>query len=872
MMQPWHALSIAKTQAALQTVPKDCGPNRLEDSAIVHWHVMLVRQFNSPLVLILAIAAVLSYFVGDAVDGFAILAIIVLNALLGFVQEWKAESALKNLKNMLAPRCRVIRDGQEQDINAEDVIPGDHIVLMAGNAVPADIRLIAATNLSADESALTGESLPVSKITEAMTAETPVAERRNMVWMGTHIVNGHGAGLVVATGMDTEFGRIAGLTGRIQETQTRLQRHLGVLARQLGIMALVVSFAVVVIGVLGGKDLAGMLMTGISLAVAAVPEGLPAVVTITLALGVSVMARRKALLRRLQAAETLGAVSVICTDKTGTLTRNEMTVQKIWLPGQEITISGAGYSPEGSFSNSGRLIEPQLDSHLMAFLDTGRKCNHARIEKNETGWRAIGLPTEAALIVAAEKSGLKQDYDGRMVGEFSFNSVRKRMAVIEETEGAYIVHAKGAPEILLDLCSHILIDGKEEALSDNMRVEITNAYTGFSRNGLRTLALARKTMPKDTALTEDNVESGLIFLGIAGVIDPPRPEVAGALAKARSAGIRVIVITGDSPDTALAVSKQIGLREALAVTGADMQAMTDEALSEILKQDVLFARTVPEDKFRIVTLLQAQRQLVAMTGDGVNDAPALKQADIGIAMGIRGTDVARGVADIVLSDDNFATIIAAIEEGRRQYTNIRKFVQCLIAHNFGEVTAVFFNILSGGPLILLPIQILWINLATDGVTALALSVEKAEKNIMDEPPRPIDERLLDRRGLLVMGLTGAYVGLSTLVLFQLYLGQSYALASTVAFTNIVMTAQVLALNFRSLHGPLSSVGWFSNRWLLAAIAAMTAMQAAAVYTPFMQNILHTVPLPGREWAVILLTTLPLLIVSEIVKSRKRKSA
>ena len=872
MTKVWHTLSLDEVRTALAGASVNAGSNRLEDRDAVRWHVMLVRQFKSLLVLILIIAALLSLFIGDRFDALAIIVIIIINALLGFVQEWKAETALKNLKKMLAPRCRVVRDGQEIEINAEMLVPGDFVLLSAGNAVPADIRLSVATNLRIDESALTGESVVVSKDVGELPEDTPVAERRNMAFMGTNIVNGHGKGIVVAIGMDTEFGRIAGLTGAIAEMQTNLQKHLGFLARQVGALALLVALAVFVIGLLGGQGFIKMAMTGISLAVAAVPEGLPAVVTITLALGMGTMARKKALLRHLQAAETLGAVSVICTDKTVTLTKNEMTVQKIWMPGMEVQIGGAGYDPRGEFLIRDRISEPQLHPALMALLDTGRKCNNARIEKHEQGWRVIGSPTEAALIVAAEKAGLRQDHRARIVVEHSFNSFRKRMSVVEETGDLLIVHAKGAPESLLPLCTYYRIDGQARLLTDDMRKEVERVYRGFSENGLRALAIAQKNMPKIAEVSEQSAESDLVFLGIVGVIDPPREEVRESLTKARSAGIRVILITGDSPDTALAVAGQIGLHVDRAVTGSEIQKITDDQLSLLLEKDILFARVVPEDKYRIVKLLQAQNRIVAMTGDGVNDAPALKQADIGIAMGIRGTDVARGAADIVLTDDNFATIIAAVEEGRRQYTNIRKFARFLVAHNIGEVMAIFSCILLGGPLILMPLQILWINLATDSVTALALSVEKAEKNIMSEPPRAIDRPLIDRQAMIMLGLAGLYIGFVTMALFHFYLDQSYAHANTMAFTTVVMTAQMLVLSFRHLSGPIFVIGWFSNPWLLTAIAMMTVMQASALYVPMLQDVLHTIPLSLRDWGVIIIAILPLFIVPEIYKGSRAIAA
>lgn len=869
-MKQWHALDINEVKAALEAAPKNYGPNRLDDKEGRRWHVILLRQFQSPLVFILAVAAGLSFFLADLIDAIAILAIIILNGMLGFVQEWKAETALAGLKKMLAPHCRVIRDGKEREISAEELIPGDCVLLTAGNAVPADIRLVAETNLGTDEAALTGESVLVNKSCDALPEGTPLTDRRNMVWMGTHIVNGRGEGLVVATGMDTEFGRIAGLTGDIQETPTRLQKHLAILARQLGVLALLAAGSVIAIGVLGGKSAFGMLMTGISLAVAAVPEGLPAVVTITLALGVRAMARKKALLRRLQAAETLGAVSVICTDKTGTLTKNEMTVQKIWMSNGKIDVSGVGYEPKGGFSREGGVIEPPLDAGLMMFLDTGRKCNHAKIEKERGEWRVIGSPTEAALLTAAEKAGL-QHWGGSMAAEHSFNSQRKRMSIVEQRAGDKAAHVKGAPEVLLPLCTHLLVDGTAQEMTPDMKKDITFAYEGFAREGLRTLALARKTMTNDDPLDQENVENGLTFLGIAGVIDPPRNEVQEALKLTKSAGIKVIIITGDSPDTAQAVARQIGLQVERAVTGADLAAMGDEEISLLMTKDILFARTVPEDKFRIVKILQEQNKLVAMTGDGVNDAPALKQADIGIAMGIRGTDVAKGVADIVLLDDNFASIVSAIREGRRQYANIRKFVSYLTSSNIGETLAIFGNIIIGGPLILLPIQILWVNLITDSVTALSLSVEKEERGAMQEPPRSVKQAILGKRDIIMLGLDGSYIGLGTLVLFHVYLqGDHSALANTVAFTAMVMMANIHTLNFRNLQGPIKEIGWLSNPWLLAAVIFMTLLQAIVIYVPGMDKILRTAPLALRDWMIIILTVLPLFIMPEIYKIWRRR--
>lgn len=869
--KPWHTLTIDATRKELATMPRSLAPNQLEDVGKVRWYYIFIHQFTNILIIILLFATIFSFFLGDMVDALAILVIVVFNGILGFMQEWKAETAIKNLKKMLSPRCRILRDGKEQEIDAVKLMPGDYVLLKTGNAVPADLRLTETIDLMTDEAALTGESAPMVKMTDPLPEETLLNDRSNMAFMGTHIVNGHGKGLVVETGMNTEFGLVAELTGEINETKTPLQQQLATIGKQFGLLALFISIAVMIIGTLSGKSIITMLMMGISLAVSAVPEGLPAVVTITLALGTVAMAHKKALLRHLEAAETLGAVSVICTDKTGTLTKNEMTVQKIWTTEGEIYVTGVGYDPTGIFQINGHTIDHQSYPALMSCLETSQKCNHAHIKKDDDGWKAIGSPDEAALIVAAEKSGLKQANKIDIITEFTFNSARKRMSVIEKTPDHQVVHAKGAPEVMLERCMYFIVDGKKEEITDDVRRQIKNAYIKFAEEGLRTLVLAKKEILGEMSISEEQAENQLTFLGIVGIFDPSRPEVPDALIKAKKAGIKVMMMTGDSPITAKAIASQIGLNIERAVTSSDMEKMNDETLSKLLKQDILFARTVPKDKLRIVQLLQSNDQLVAMTGDGVNDAPALKQADVGIAMGIRGTDVAKSTADIVLSDDNFASIVSAVQEGRRQYANIRKFVLYLTSSNIGEVIAILINIFVGGPLILLPIQILWINLVTDSATAIALSVEREEKNSMDEPPRQMNMPILNRMSFLLLTLFGSYIGIMTFILYLLYLSQSYELANTIAFTAVVIMANIHVLNFRNLHGPIAQIGWFSNKWLLIAILSMLALQIAAIYTPLLQHILHTVPLTMNEWVVILLSALPLFIIPEIYKWLRYKS-
>lgn len=848
----------------------ETGPNILEKTDPVRWYHIALRQFKDVLIAILLAAAVVSLVMGDLTDALVILVIVVLNALLGFVQEWRAEQALEALQKMLAPRCTVLRDGKEDSIESSGLVPGDVVILEIGDHVPADLRIAKSLNLQADESSLTGESAPVSKAEAAVDGNTPLAERKSVLWMGTAVTNGWARAIVVETGMRTEFGRIAALTQSVREDATPLQRQLGMLGKQLGVVSVFLSAMVAVVGWLLGKPLAEMFMTGISLAVAVVPEGLPAVVTITLALGIRSMVRRKALLRRLQAAETLGSASVICTDKTGTLTQNEMTVKRIWLVSGEIDVTGVGYDPAGHFIQDGKKLDYKTRGDLLLMLETGLRCNHSQIEKGVEGWHHRGSPTEAALVVAAYKAWLSPEPDRAPVAEFSFNSRRKRMAVLEKSrEGALLAHVKGAPEVILELCTRIQVGEEVLPFSAELKEKANEVYQNFANGGLRTLALARRQVHKGVPLEADAVEQELTLLGIVGIIDPPRPEVPRAVEVARRAGIQVIVITGDAAPTALAISREIGLEADRSISGTELGELDDLQLRKLLNQPVLFSRTTPEDKLRIVSLLQEEGHVTAMTGDGVNDAPALKKADIGVAMGIRGTDVAKSAADMILMDDNFASIVSAVEEGRHQYDNIQKFVRYLLSSNVGELLAIFINIVLGGPLILLPVQILWMNLITDGVTALALGVEPIEAGIMERPPRPPKQPILTRGAIAMIALLGGYVGLATLWLFQHCLRhagpEKTALAGTVAFTGIIILEKINIFNYRSFESPLGRLGFFSNPWLVVAVAAMVGLQLCAVYVPFLQKILHTAPLAPADWGIIFIVGLPLFIFPELYK-------
>jgi len=845
------------------------GLNELVRITKTPWYKVFLRQFTDVLILILFAAAAISLAIGEIGDAITILVIIVLNGVLGFVQEFKAENAIEALKEMLHPTCKVLRESKEQIIDAKLLVPGDMVLLEIGDKIPADLRLIQSFNLKVDESSLTGESASVSKSSDPVNEETPLSEQSGMAWMGTAVVNGRGTGIVVRTGMNTQFGKIALMTQSVETEMTPLQKKLAILGRKLGIYSVAISVFVALIGWLLGKDLLEMFLTGVALAVAVVPEGLPAVVTITLALGIKAMAKQKALLRRLQAAETLGAATTICTDKTGTLTQNQMTVKKIWLPAGEINVTGSGYDPAGHFEADGKKIDYQSHTDLLMLLKSALVCNHAKVQKSDSGWEVIGEPTEAALIVAAYKAWLHPEESDLTISEFSFNSTRKRMSVIVHEKDALSAYVKGAPEVILERSTQIFKNGNVIALDEAHKKEVASAYKEMAMSGLRTLAIAFRTLSVNTTLSEESVENSLVLLGIVGIIDPPHKEVPEAIKMAQDAGIDIIMITGDNSDTALSIAGSIGLEADRAITSRELFQMDNETLSSVLNEKVLFARARPEDKLRIVKMLKSRDEIVAMTGDGVNDAPALKEADIGIAMGKKGTDVAKSAADIVLTDDNFASIINAVREGRREYDNIQKFVQYLLASNSGEVIAIFINILLGGPLILIPVQILWMNLVTDGMTAVALGVEPADKGIMKRPPRKVHEPILDRRGIIMIIVLGSYIGLATLWLFHYYLSKDpengILLAQTVAFTGIIILEKTNVLNFRSLHEPISTIGFFTNKWLLSAIAFTVALQACAVYVPFLQDALHTTAMGWEDWGIIVLVALPIFIMTEIYK-------
>ncbi|MDD3858385.1 MAG: calcium-translocating P-type ATPase, SERCA-type, partial [Methanoculleus sp.] len=873
----WYTLSTEEIRQKLGAGPAGLSTNEVEERLQRYGENILreearetrlqifLRQFQSVLIVILIIAAAVSFLVDAYLDAVAILIIVFLNALLGFSQEWQAGEAIEALKKMLVQNAVVVRDGRQEKIDASGIVPGDLVLLDMGERVPADLVIVEATSLEVDEAPLTGESSPVNKAPGVLPSGTALAERSNMAFSGTTVVNGHGRGVVVATGMETEFGRIAGLSQRVKDEQTPLARQMDRLGRDLGVIAIAIAVIAVAVGLLQQREFLEMFLIGVSLAVAVIPEGLPAVVTLTLALGIKTMMRKNCLIRNLPASETLGAVSVVCTDKTGTLTRNEMAVVRVRTPDAEVAVTGTGYAPEGEFLVEEKPIDPLGNPGLRQFLRTVLLCNHATLSLTEGGWRILGTPTEGALVVAAEKAGLSRDDAPEAAEEFSFNSTRKRMTIIYPEEGGDVAHVKGAPEVLLSRSSRVLLEGSVVSLTDDLRDALLAEIDAYASGGLRVLGAACRPLPDGIEWTEDSVEEDLIFLGLTGIVDPPRPEAAEAIRLCKSAGIDVIMITGDNPLTASAIAQNLGLSSVGALTGADLEAMADDELEARLRKTKVLSRVTAEHKLRVIDLLSRERAVIAMTGDGVNDAPALKKASIGIAMGIKGTDVAKESSDMVLVDDNFASIVAGVEEGRREYDNIARFTRYLLSSNVGELVAIIGGLFLGLPLVLIPIQILWINLVTDGLTAIALGLEPAERDVMRRRPRDPQESILTRNAYLVILIIGVWLGLLTIYVFSSLYEVDIVRARTMAFTGLVIFELYNVLNFRSFRFPLHRIGFFTNPTLLLAILGTLALQALVVYVPILQVFLGTAPLALADWGLLALLGLPVLLAGEAYK-------
>lgn len=894
-MEKWHSLSIEDVVRLLKT---NCetgltseeakrrlelyGPNEIPEEKRFVPLKILFEQVKSLLVWLLIFATIASVMIGELSDAIAIAVILVLNIVLGFIQEYRAEKAVELLRKLATPKAKVLRNGIETEIPSTEVVPGDVVILRAGDRVPADLRLVECVNLKIDESLLTGESEPVEKTIEPLPESTPLPERRNMVFMATTVTYGRGKGIVVATGVKTEFGKIAESVRREEREVTPLQRKMEHLGRILTAIIVALVFLVLLEELMEGLDIYEALMTSISLAVSAVPEGLPAVLAITLALGVQKMARRNAIIRRLSSVETLGSATVICTDKTGTLTKNEMTVVRIFVNGEFVKVTGSGYEPKGEFLSEGGALNPLDDPTFRRLLEICLLCNDSRLVYDDGTWRIIGDPTEGALTVLAAKSGLTENLR-KVIPRFSevpFDSARKRMSTAHiMPNGKKVLYLKGAPAVVLELCNRIEEFGSVRPLTEEDRGLILKATSSMAKEALRVLALAYKELDDNVTKITEADECGLIFVGLVGMIDPPRPEVPKAIRVAKEAGIKVVMVTGDHKDTAMSIAKQIGIIESdddsLALTGSDLDKMSDDELYEVADKVVVYARVSPEHKLRIVKALKRRGHIVAMTGDGINDAPSVKVADIGIAMGIRGSDVTREVADLILADDNFATIVTAIEEGRTIYDNIRKFIRLLLSANWDEIGAVFVSAMLDLPLPFTPAQILWINLVTDGLPALALGVDPPEPGVMKRPPRDPKEKVY--AGMELFFLVSIVLALiSWIVPFWYaleFLSRPLHEARTIAFTQAVIFELILSLNSRSeerfVFRSLRTL--FANKHLILAVLVSLALQLAVLYLPPLQYIFDTVPLDIIDWIFVLaFGSLSILLYPRVFDTRKIK--
>lgn len=928
--QTTHALSVEEVLRILETHLekgltsqeaekrlKRYGFNELREKPHPTFFQRVKLQFNNFLIRLLVVAAVVSLCLGEFVDAGAIIAIVVINSLIGVIQEMKADRAITALKKMAAPSARVIRDGQEKIIPGRELVPGDLVILEAGNYVPADVRLVESVNLKVDESILTGESLPVSKEADVvLDREIPLGDRHNSAFMGTVVTYGRGRALVVATGQHTQIGLIAQMLQSTEEEQTPLQKRLDHLGRLLGKLTIIICVVIFVLGLMRQtsiplifqqtmlsylkvyqQEIILLFMTAVSLAIAAVPEGLPAVVTICLALGMQAMAKRKALVRRLPAVETLGCTTVICADKTGTLTENQMTVVSGQAGSRLFSVSGQGYQPEGKFYSDSQVFSSEEVAELKLLLIAAVACSDARLEpsgeeKGKKIYRIIGDPTEAALVVCGAKGGLWPSFVNQAfprVGEIPFDSERKRMTTVhlltEEgrkilPEGiggcaGYIVFVKGAPEKLLSLCQWSYSHSGVQVLTDEERKELLKTNRRMAKQALRILGFACRTLKeKPEEIKDVSLEKDLIFLGLLGMRDPARAEVARAIQEARTAGIRTVMVTGDYQETARAIAEVIGLKrpDGLVVEGNQLSSLTVESLTEIVDRIDVFARVSPQQKTMIVESLKKKGEVVAVTGDGINDAPALKKADIGIAMGITGTDVAKETADLILTDDNYATIVAAVKEGRIIYGNIRKFVFYLISCNIGEILIIFVAMVSGWPLPLRPVQLLWLNLVTDGAPALALGMEKGEPDIMKKKPRPVSEPVITRRMMMMMFFQAVVMAISMLTVFS-WSWQTYRelpRAQTVIFATLVLSELFRAYPARSEYLPLWRIGFWTNRWLQYSVGLSLVLLFAVLEIPFLQPVFGTVPLTVVDWQLILPFSLLPALAAELVKFWSRK--
>ncbi len=862
MEKHWHTLSVAETAQRLESDVKrglsqaeaarrlaEFGPNEISVGQKVSAWAILVEQFKNVLIIILLIATTVSFFLGHGVESIAIGIIVLFAVGLGFIQEFRAERGMEALQRMAAPRAVVIRDGESRSIPSREVVRGDLIILHAGDRIPADARITEAAHLRVEESALTGESTSVNKFTDAIANQTlAVADRKNLVYAGTSIANGRAAGLVIATAMETEFGQVARLYQSIQQGRTPLQENLDRVGKILARTALLIVALIVALGVVRGAELLDMFIFGVALAVAVVPEALPAVVTITLAIGVQRMLRRNALVRKLPAVETLGGVSYICSDKTGTLTRDEMTVRRIVIGAREYEVSGGGYSPEGEFTRDG--ARAHADPELIALLEAAALCNDAKLKSEDERWTVLGDPTEGALIVAAAKAGVDQvalDVRRPRIEEIPFTSESRKMHTTHAgDEGPLLEIVKGAPEAVLELCETFIESGVPRALDGALRTALLAAADRMAGEALRVLAVASRTFAR-----LDDSRPAFTLLGLIGMMDPPRPEARDAVRRCEQAGIRAVMITGDHPTTAAAIARELGiLRGGRSVTGVELDSMSAQDFSSAVEEIEVYARVSPEHKLRVVEALQGKSHVVAMTGDGVNDAPALRKADIGVAMGIKGTDVTREAADMTLTDDNFASIVDAVEEGRGIFANIKKYLMYLLSSNAGEIGLMAGASLLGLPLPLNAVQLLYVNLATDGLPALALAVDPLTGDAMSKKPRNPRRGIFTRSVTLLILAGGLWSTLVNVSLFSWALasGKSASEAMSLTFISLVLIQFFKAYSYRSDVQSVF-VRPFSNRWLNLAIVWELILLVCIIYTPFLKPAFATYDLPLADWLI-----------------------
>jgi Ca2+-transporting ATPase len=838
------------------------GPNELKKKKKVSPVMIFLSQFNSFIIYILLVAVVVSVVLHEYIDSVVIAIIIIMNGVLGFIQEFRAEKAIDSLKKLSSLKSTVIRGGKKQRVDSSDLVPGDILTFEAGDKISADARIIECARLELTEAMLTGESLPVKKKADALQSAGSLGDMKNMVFSGTSVLSGSGLAVITATGMETEIGKIAKSIESVEDDETPLQKNLDSFGKKLGILTLIICAVVVALGVFQGGELLEMVMVGISLAVAAVPEGLPIVVTIALAIGTQKMASQNALMKRLHAVETLGCTTVICTDKTGTLTKNEMTVVKCFVNGEVVEVSGSGYLTEGTFSINGNHTS---SAELKKLLEIGLLNNDAALTKDGA---IIGDPTEGSLIVSAAKAGLIQknmNNEFPRINEIPFDSERKRKTTVHKTGDSISMYVKGAPDGMIAICDRILTRGEVKPLDDTTRESILKVNSDFAGNAIRVLAFACKELT-DYSDDVEPKEEGLIFVGLQGMIDPPRTEVKEAIATCKSAGIRSVMITGDYSKTAKAIAESLGI-EGDVLSGSELDGMDEETLSHNVKNISIFARVNPEHKIRIVRSLRESGEVVAMSGDGVNDAPAIKEADIGVAMGITGTDVSKDTADMILTDDRYTSIVHAVEQGRGIYENIQKFINYLLSSNLGEVLILFGAMVLGftdpatGSIAmpLIATQILWLNLVTDGLPAVAMGVDPIRPTVMDAKPRDPKEKIITKKIAANIVLISTLMAVAVLILFWRFLPEGAEVARTIAFTSIVLLEMVRIVMIRSQYG----LSFFSNMYLIWAVAVSLILQVGVVYIPFLNTVFKTAPLNLTHWAYMGVMVVILFVVGNL---------